>query len=69
MGSELPNKSPLANLPGTGPPVESRTSSCACSNSETCKKTLDHSARNRAHGKGTEGEFGAVRPMLKKPGC
>lgn len=49
VGSELPKKSSLANLLGTrASPPKNRTSSCACSNSKTCK-THRHSARKKEH--------------------
>lgn len=48
VGSELPKKSSLANLLGTRASPQNRTSSCACSNSKTCK-TQRHSARKKEH--------------------
>lgn len=48
MGSELPMKSSLANLPGTRASRREQTSSCACSNSKTCK-THRHSAGNKEY--------------------
>lgn len=52
MGSELPKKSSLANLPGTRASQREQTSSCACSNSKTCK-THRHSAGNKEHTEST----------------
>lgn len=48
MSSELPMKSSLANLPGTRASRREQTSSCACSNSKTCK-THRHSAGNKEY--------------------
>lgn len=48
VGSELPKTSSLANLPGTRASRREQTSSCACSNSKTCK-THRHSAGNKEH--------------------
>lgn len=51
-----------------GPPEESRTSSCACSNSKTCK-THPHSARNRVHRKYMTSRtcFWLLGQIFKKP--
>lgn len=46
VGSELTKKSSLANLPGSRASRREQTSSCACSNSKTCK-THRHSAGNK----------------------
>lgn len=51
-----------------GPPPKNRTSSCACSNSKTCK-THRHSARKKEHTGSTltaRTGFG-YRPILRKP--
>lgn len=69
VGSELPKTSSLANLPGTRASRREQTSSCACSNSKTCK-THRHSAGNKEHTGSTltaRTGFCLLRLLRKKP--